>query len=69
MSSIRKRREALERQEAKTSAAIKLLQIECQHPNATKKYGASTGNYDPSANGYWIDFQCPDCGKRWSVDQ
>jgi hypothetical protein len=48
---------------------IKQLQELCQHTNVEKKYKANTGNYDPSADSYWIDWRCPDCGKRWITDQ
>lgn len=42
------------------------LQALCQHPDAEKKHGSNTGNYDPSADSYWTDYNCPDCSKRWS---
>jgi hypothetical protein len=45
------------------------LKTMCQHPNVDKKYRANTGNYDPSADSYWIDWNCQDCGKRWMTDQ
>lgn len=45
------------------------LQTLCPHPDVTKKYGGSTGNYDPNADCYWIDWNCPDCDKIWSTDQ
>lgn len=45
------------------------LQDECTHPAAVKKHGGSTGNYDPSADCYWTDWKCPDCGKRWTTPQ
>jgi len=49
--------------------AEKELQAACQHPNASKKYAGSTGNYDPAADDYWIEFRCLDCGKFWITDQ
>lgn len=45
------------------------LQYECPHTNVDKKYKSNTGNYDPSANSYWIELSCPDCGKWWMEDQ
>jgi len=45
------------------------LQTECPHQNVKKEYKGSGGNYDPSADSYWINFDCPDCGKRWQEDQ
>ena len=53
----------------KAQARIKELQDICLHTNTTKKYGADTGNYDPHADRYWIDFHCLDCDKHWTEDQ
>lgn len=36
----------------------------CPHKNNKKEYGGNTGNYDPSADIYWVDIECLDCGKR-----
>jgi hypothetical protein len=41
----------------------------CQHINFTKKCDGSSGNYDPSADSYWIDWECQDCGKHMTTDQ
>ena len=54
---------------AKLNEQLVELRTLCSHPDLTKKYGGNTGNYDPSADSYWIDWACPDCGKRWSTDQ
>lgn len=48
---------------------IKELQKVCPHENLQGKYQASTGNYDPSSNSYWVNFLCQDCGLRWTEDQ
>jgi hypothetical protein len=48
---------------------ITALQKECPHIKLTKKYGANTGNYDPSADSYWIDWHCTDCDSKWTTDQ
>lgn len=45
------------------------LQRLCQHPDATHKNKADTGNYDPSNDQYWTEHVCPDCGKHWTTDQ
>lgn len=50
-------------------ADIDALQESCKHNFAVKKHRASTGNYDPSCDGYWIEYKCPDCGKFWTVEQ
>jgi len=42
--------------------------LECPHPAASKKYNGDGGSYyDPPS--YWLDWECPDCGKRWTTDQ
>jgi len=49
-------------------ADIKCLQQECSHPDVGRSYNSSTGNY-LNKDEYWIDFNCPDCGKWWREDQ
>jgi len=48
---------------------LKQLQEECEHPNATYKYRADTGNWSRVDDTYWIEWRCPDCKKRWTTDQ
>lgn len=59
---IQKKQEKWEKAEAK-------LQAVCTHPNVVEKYRGNSGNYDPTADCYWIENTCPDCGKKWNVDQ
>jgi hypothetical protein len=66
---IRRRRSTLTKKIETAQAQIRQLQASCPHPNVQKEYGSNTGNYDPSADSYWIDWNCPDCGKRWTTDQ
>jgi hypothetical protein len=66
---IRQKWGSIDRREEKLAKELAKLQAACQHPGVVKKYGGSTGNYDPSADSYWIDFNCPDCHKRWRTDQ
>ena len=54
--------------ESRAASDMTALREQCEHPAATKKHGANTGNYDPHADCYWTDFACPDCGKRWTVE-
>lgn len=61
-----------ERQEAASLEAARRLQAlrdMCPHPDAhvTKKHGANTGNYDPSADCSWTDNTCHACGKKWTM--
>ena len=67
--SIRRRRETINRRINVLWDALNALQVECAHPAVIKKYCANTGNYDPSADAYWIDGDCPDCWKHWITDQ
>lgn len=53
----------------KLNEQIAELQSLCTHLDVTKKYKGDTGNYDPSADSYWIEWRCPDCGKFWITDQ
>jgi len=66
---IRRRRTTLTKKIETAQEQIRQLQASCPHPDVQKKYGSNTGNYDPSADSYWIDWNCPDCGKRWTTDQ
>lgn len=66
---IRRRRKTIEKQQIKWDAEEEKLKKLCSHPNADKKYCGSTGNYDRTMDCYWIEFKCPDCGKRWQRDQ
>jgi hypothetical protein len=53
----------------KATDEIKLIQLECDHPPATltEKFGGNTGNYDPSADCYWVDRTCGVCCKFWTT--
>jgi hypothetical protein len=50
---------------------IEKIQSECSHPKSALrvKPGANTGNYDPTADCYWTDYECGLCEKRWTEDQ
>lgn len=66
---IRRRLKTIQKHQDKWADAEKELQQICNHPNADKKYCGNSGNYDPSADSYWIEYRCPDCGKFWIEDQ
>lgn len=51
------------------NAQIDTLLSKCTHPNVNIQYKGDTGNYDPSADSYWIEYKCPDCGKFWTKEQ
>jgi len=66
---IKRKWSSIDRREEKLAHELAKLQALCKHPNVEKEYKSNTGNYDPSADSYWIEFRCPDCRKRWSIDQ
>ena len=45
------------------------LQDRCIHESATKQHKGNTGNYDPSADSLWIEYDCPECKLHWIVEQ
>lgn len=47
---------------------ISAYQQKCKHSSFTKKHGSNTGNYDPTADCYWTECECNDCGHWWRVD-
>ena len=66
---IRAKMNALMIKEEKIALKMIKLQNKCEHPNVNKKYRSNTGNYDPTADSYWIEYDCLDCDRRWSEDQ
>jgi len=44
------------------------IREKCVHKNHNSKYGSNTGNYDPTADSYWLDVVCLDCGKQIRFD-
>lgn len=62
-------RKRIEKRQQKAYADLEELQVLCKHPGPTKKYGSSTGNWDLGDDRWWIDWACPDCGKKWTTAQ
>lgn len=55
----------------KVAAGLALIaeaQAECKHPDLEGEYGSNTGNWCEQDDCYWINLNCPTCGKRWQVD-
>lgn len=63
------KRKRIEEKIEKLRKEMKQLQLNCPHVNVKKEYKGSTGNYDPSVDCYWIEYDCPDCGAKWSTPQ
>jgi hypothetical protein len=66
---VRRERKKLEIKRDAIDISIEALQTTCTHPNVSKVYTGNSGNYDPSADSYWVMCTCPDCGKAWWEDQ
>lgn len=45
------------------------IQEKCEHKNASKTHRGDTGNFDPSSDEFWTEFNCEDCGKFWIQKQ
>lgn len=59
----------LRREIDKIGNKIQKLIDTCPHENVKKTYKGDTGNWCKDDDSYWIEFDCPDCGKRWHEDQ
>lgn len=46
---------------------VEQIQTKCSHPEEAviKVHKSNTGNYDPSCDSYWIEFDCGLCLKHW----
>lgn len=49
-------------------AKIAKLVSDCPHESPAKTYDGDGGSYYDKPS-YWINWHCPDCGKRWTTDQ
>lgn len=67
---IRTQVESIDEQVADLFKKKRDIQESCEHMGElTYKYCGSSGNYDPSNDAYWIQWNCKDCGKSWTTDQ
>ena len=66
---ILQRRIQIEQQIAQAYTSLKALQEECAHPALVGIFRSDTGNWSRSDDVYWVEFKCPDCGKRWDENQ
>lgn len=65
---VRATRSSITHQIEKLKKELTALQESCTHPRVSKENKGNTGNYDPSADCYWTEFTCPDCGKWWTEE-
>ena len=52
----------------KYNEQLRMLQSTCPHENVKACYDASTGNFDPSDDNYWLIVSCKDCEHQMCFD-
>lgn len=59
----------LEREIDRLYVELRKHQERCKHPVRHRFYilRGSSGNYDPSNDGYWTAYECRLCRKKWIV--
>lgn len=67
---IKKRADAAKAAIKAAEEELRALQAECSHPKEGLESvaGSNTGNYDPTADCYWINHHCLLCDKRWTEE-
>lgn len=65
---IAKRRRAIEAKINEWSNKLVALEDSCPHYHSWYENKGSTGSWDRDDH-YWRDYECEDCGKRWTTDQ
>lgn len=66
---IVRRAKTIETNIVKWDKKLEELQTICTHPAVDKRHNSNIGNYDPSADCYWTEYKCLDCGKFWTENQ
>lgn len=66
---IQRKYATIEKHMDRLEEELSQLQLICSHSNASKTYRGDTGNYDKTADSYWIEYKCSDCRKFWTVPQ
>ena len=69
MNIYKKKHQVLTKLLGRIYSRITKNQQDCPHEGLVGKYEANTGNWCASDDRYWVEFSCPDCGKRWTEDQ
>lgn len=63
-----KRRLAIEHRISEWQERLDALRDDCPHYRSWYENKGSTGSWDRDDH-YWRDYECEDCGKRWTTDQ
>jgi hypothetical protein len=50
------------------NSELRYLRETCPHIDTSVEHIGSTGNFDPSDDGYEKLFKCKECGKIWRED-
>lgn len=58
----------LEKEKINIQKRINFLRENCKHIHYLTTPKSNTGNYDPTADSYWISVECLDCGKHMVFD-
>ncbi len=66
---IKKKYDQIQKKLKGVQSELDWLRETCKHPSANAKHKGDRGNYDPSMDRYWIEYDCPDCGKFWTEDK
>jgi hypothetical protein len=48
---------------------LALLQKKCRHIHRNGVHKCDTGNWCKADDCYWMEWSCPDCGKKWRTEQ
>lgn len=63
-----KRRLAIEHKIGEWQERLEALRSGCPHYRSWYENKGSTGSWDRDDH-FWRDYECEDCGKRWTTDQ
>jgi len=69
MNDVRKKMDYVVKKQLMWAEREKEIQEQCPHENCSEEYKGNSGNYDPTADSYWIEFRCADCDKFWIEEQ
>lgn len=67
--SIKEEIDELNKQKKMIELTILAIKDRCKHELFTKEACSDTGNWCSGDDKYWYQFECQDCGHRWTRDQ
>ena len=66
--SIKERVKEIQDEIEHLNSQLRFMRTSCTHIDTSVEHIGSTGNFDPSDDGYEKKFTCLDCGKIWRQD-